>query len=308
MKQALRIGTRASPLALWQARWVAGVLEAACPGARHELVKIRTLAEKFPEREVPEIGIGIFTRELDDALLRGEIDIAVHSLKDVPSEVHPELRIAAVPLRESPFDAFVSADGTHLEDLPAGVRIGTGSPRRGAQLLHRRPDLEIVSLRGNVATRLRKIREQGLAGTVLAYAGLKRLGEERQATQILDPEILVPAVGQGALGVMARADRTEVLGILTVLDHVASHTAVLAERAFLRKLRGGCQVPAGALAVLGEWSSLKIVGVVAASDGSSLVRGEISGTANDAEGLGTRLAEDILRRGGEAILASERRI
>jgi hydroxymethylbilane synthase len=286
-----------------------------------EIVKIRTLAEKFPEKEAVEIGVGIFTRELDEALLRGEVDLAVHSLKDVPSEVSAELLLAAVPERESPFDAFLSSGGFYLDQLPRGARIGTGSPRRKAQLLCRRPDLEIVPLRGNVQTRLRKMKELGLSGTVLAHAGLKRLSQEKEITEVLSVDVLVPAVGQGALGIMTRQDATQVREALQALEHAPTRLCVLAERSFLRSLRGGCLVPAGALAWIGGEQKptfpslpslpgaavlLRMAGVVAAPDGSASVRREIAGPLEEGEALGRRLAREILEGGGAKILGSLR--
>jgi hydroxymethylbilane synthase len=297
-----RIGTRGSPLASWQAEWVEQALRAHHPEVEFEIVKIRTLAEKLPDREVPEIGVGIFTREIDEALLRGEIDLAVHSLKDVPSEIPAGIVLAAVPERESPLDAFIGAKGISLEDLPRGARVGTGSPRRKAQLLHRRPDLGIVPLRGNVATRLRKMEEEGLAGIVLAHAGLKRLGEEVRITHLIPPEVLLPAAGQGALAVSARAGDGEVEDLVRPLEHAPSRARVTAERSFLRQLRGGCQVPAGALAELANEDWLRISGVVAAPDGSAAVRGEISESPEEAERCGRQLADEILERGGATIL------
>jgi len=299
----LRIGTRGSPLALWQAEWVARALAKAGPGLRTELVKIRTLAEKFSEREAVEIGVGIFTRELDEALLGGEIDLAVHSLKDVPSELPQGLVLAAVPKRESPFDCWISGSALPFDRLPPGARIGTGSPRRKAQLLFARPDLDVVPLRGNVATRLRKMTEQGLAGTILAEAGLHRLGEDRRITEVFGTSRLVPAVGQGALGIMTQQSRPELLELLAGLEDAPTRSAVTAERAFLRRLRGGCQVPAGALGVVQAGGSVKLEGVVAAPDGSSLVRGEALGSAGEVETMGAMLADDLLERGGAKILA-----
>ncbi len=299
-----RLGTRGSPLALWQAEWVARQLKAEDSGLEIEIVKVRTLAEKFPESEVAEIGVGIFTRELDEALLRGDIDFAVHSLKDIPTEVDPRLEITAVPTRESPFDAFISADGTTLAHLPRGARIGTGSPRRRAQLLCARPDLEIMPLRGNVATRLRKMEEERLAGTILAHAGLKRLDEERRITEVLSCSIILPAVSQGALAVVACRDAPRLISSLKRLDHPPSRTCVMSERAFLRRLRGGCQVPAGALGTLRAGQTLHLQGIVAALDGSTRVRGELTGPVEAAEELGIRLANDLLERGGREILAA----
>lgn len=309
----LRIGTRGSPLALFQTRWVRGKLEAAHSGIACEIVTVRTLAEKFPERQLAEIGMGVFTRELDDALLRGDIDLAVHSLKDVPSEIPEGIRLGAVPERESPLDAFLSADGRHLDALESGARVGTGSPRRQAQILCRLPEVEVVPLRGNVATRMARMREQNLSGIILAHAGLKRLGEDRHITHLIDPGTIVPAVSQGALGVTTRESDGEILELLRCLEHRPSRVRVTAERGFLRRLRGGCQVPAGALATLhdpaegsaeagSESDVISLIGIIAAPDGSSFVRGEVGGAAEEAEDLGIRLAEEILDRGGWSIL------
>lgn len=299
--RTLRIGTRGSPLALWQARYVRDALLGLRDDLCFEIVEVKTLAERFPEREAAEIGTGIFTRELDDALMAGDVDFAVHSLKDVPSEIPEALVIAAVPERESPLDAFISADGTRLEDLPPGAGIGTGSPRRKAQILHRRPDCVVVPLRGNVATRVEKMRARGLHGIVLAHAGLKRLGEERLITELIPPRVLVPAVSQGALGLVARRRDAETLRALRALEHEPSRRRATAERGFLRRLRGGCHVPAGALATI-EGDEISIAGVVAAPDGSSCVRGEVAGPVEDAEELGRLLADEILERGGATIL------
>ena len=303
--RALKLGTRGSPLALWQANHVAGLLRAVESGIEVEIVTIRTLAEKFPEKEVAEIGSGIFTREIDEALIEGRIDVAVHSLKDVPSEIDPRLALAAVPGRENPLDAFISRDGTRLLSVPRGSRIGTGSPRRRSQILHARPDVEVVPLRGNVATRIAKVETQGLAGTVLACAGLRRLGQDGRITELIDAEVMTPAVSQGALGVIARRDDPLAMGIARAIDHGPSRLGVSAERGFLRTLRGGCLVPAGALATPKPGGKLRLVGVIAAPDGTACYRGALEDDCPDglaAEGLGLRLARDLLGRGGAEII------
>jgi hydroxymethylbilane synthase len=305
LKDALRIGSRSSPLALVQANWVAGALRSLHPALQVAIVEVRTAAERFPDRPLAdlsvEVGIGFFTKELDEALVRGEVDVAVHSLKDLPTEVHPKVALAAVPERESPLDAFVSPDRTPLRALPAGSKLGTSSPRRKAQVLALRPDLAVVPLRGNVDTRLRKLRDEGLAGTILAHAGLRRLGREGAMTEVLAPDVMVPAVGQGALAVCCRRDDIETITLLGRLDHAVSRSCVSAERNFLRRLRGGCQVPAGALASLTA-GRICLLGVIALADGSRCVRGERSGAAADAEAVGAALAEDLLSRGGQEIL------
>ena len=307
MPPPLRLGTRGSPLALWQAKWVQSTLHKSEPERPVEFVIVKTQAEKFPERELPEIGVGVFTKELDDALVRGDIDGAVHSLKDVPSELSPALRLVAVPERESPLDAFVSSDGTLLANLPKGATLGTGSPRRKAQLLAYRPDLRIVALRGNVGTRLRKIKEQELAGTILAHAGLRRLAQEAVITELLPPEVVLPAVSQGALAIVAREGDTDTHALLATLDHPPSHARVLAERGFLRSLRGGCQIPAGALATLeADGTSLHIQGVLAATDGRRVVKGEQRGPIGQGAVLGESLGTKLLEGGGEDILRAAR--
>ncbi|MCZ6794904.1 MAG: hydroxymethylbilane synthase [Planctomycetota bacterium] len=297
----LRLGTRGSPLARWQARWVRDRLLAAHPGLDVTLEIVRTSAEKFPDRPVETIGVGIFTREIDEALLRGEFELAIHSLKDVPSEIPDEIVVAAVLERESPLDAFVSPHLSALDDLPPGARIGTGSPRRKAQILARRPDLEVVPLRGNVDTRLRKMREEGLAGTVLALAGLRRLGREDAVTQVLDTEIMLPAVSQGAVGVCTRRDDTRSRGLAAPLEHAESRRSTDAERSFLRTLRGGCQVPAGALA-RSVGGRLHLEAIIASPDGTSSVRGSREGDLERPAPLGEALAAELLERGGGDIL------
>ena len=296
-----KLGTRGSPLALRQAEWVCQALLAVDPGLEPGIVVIKTSAEKFPERDIPMIGTGVFSRELDEALLAGELDAAVHSLKDLPSEHHPDLEIIAIPARESPSDAFVSADGKSLAELPAGAKIGTGSPRRKAQLLAWRPDLQIVPLRGNVNTRLEKIEREGLAGTILAQAGLRRLGKEDLITELIDTSILLPAVGQGALAVVCGRADDRFRRSLESLDDGDSRESSLAERSFLRRLRGGCQVAAGALARI-EGESIRIEGVLASEDGATCLRASREGPRPDGPRLGSELAEELLENGGAAIL------
>ena len=302
--QTLKLGTRGSPLALWQAEWVRQALQSAAAGLETKITIIRTSAENYPEQEIPMIGTGVFSRELDDALLSGEIDAAVHSLKDLPSDHHPDLEIIAVPPRESPLDAFVSADGRGLGELAPGARIGTGSPRRKAQLLSFRADLEIIPLRGNVNTRLDKISRDGLAGTVLAHAGLRRLGKEELITELVDTSIILPAVGQGALAVVIRRGDASCRQELLALDDNDSHEIIRAERSFLRRLRGGCQVAAGALARIepGEEDCIHIEGVLASEDGATCLRAGRSGPRGEGAGLAAELADELLQQGGEELI------
>jgi hydroxymethylbilane synthase len=296
----LRIGTRGSPLALWQARHVAERLRAA--GREVELVEIQTTGDTIRDAPLVQLGgEGLFTKAIQDALLEGRADIAVHSLKDLPTFAVAGLILAAVPPRGPTGDAFVSKKHWSFAELPLGAVVASSSLRRKAQLLHRRPDLKLVNIRGNVETRLRKLVEQDLDATILAQAGLMRLGLAEQITEILDAAWMLPAVGQGALGLECRADDPATQAILAPLDDAATHAAVLAERAMLRGLGGGCQVPIGAAATIAR-AELRLRGVVLAPDGSRRVEAEMAGVAAQAEALGQALAEELRRRGAENLL------
>jgi hydroxymethylbilane synthase len=302
MDPVLRIGTRGSPLALWQAEHVREALQAQLPNITTELVTVRTSGDQFPERSLAGIGIGVFSKELDDALLEDRIDIAVHSLKDLPSTLHESLRVIAVPPRESPLDAWISRDGTTLDDLHTGARVGTSSPRRRAQLLSRRPDLEIVPIRGNVDTRLRKTREGEFDGTILAHAGLLRLGRTHVIQAVIDPEFMLPAVSQGAIGIVALNERPEFVEKIQSIDHPPSHHRVSTERAFLRTLRGGCQVPVAALAEIIDEDRIHLRGRIVSLDGTRVVEGEVEASIDEGPTSAEQLAEDLLARGGASIL------
>lgn len=293
---AVRIGTRSSPLALWQARHVAELLRPR----EVELVLIETQGDRVRDLALSQIGgDGLFTKEIQNALLDGRADVAVHSLKDLPTTHMPELVLAAVPARGPVGDVFVSRQHPCFEDLPRGATVATSSLRRRSQLLYRRPDLRVENLRGNVETRLQKLAEQGLDAIILAEAGLHRLGLERHITEILT--WMLPAVGQGALGLECRADDPTTLAALKPLNDAPTRAAVIAERAFLRALGGGCLVPIGALAeVNGE--SLSLRGVVLPVEGASRVYGEASGEARDAEVVGERLARQLLGQGARELL------
>ena len=300
----LRIGTRGSPLALWQANHVADRLRPLVGPRPVELVLIRTTGDRVQDRPLAQIGgDGLFTKEIQQALLTDTADVAVHSLKDLPTLPVEGLVLAAVPPRGPSGDAFVSRRHRTFESLPPHAVVGTSSLRRRAQLLHRRPDLRPVEMRGNVETRLRKLEEQGLDALVLAQAGLERLGLGAAITELLDPAWMLPAVGQGALGLECRAEDGDTLGLLRALDDVPSRQAVLAERALLRALGGGCLVPIGAAARV-EGDSLTLRGAVLSPDGRGRVAGQAEGPAAEAEALGRRLAEDLLARGARALLAS----
>jgi hydroxymethylbilane synthase len=289
----LVIASRGSQLALWQARWVAAQLSAAGHPCRIEIVK--TTGDKITDVPLAKVGTkGLFTKEIEEALLDGRADLAVHSLKDLPTELPEGLVLAAVPEREDPRDAVV---GKTLVRLPLGARVGTSSLRRAAQLRQLRPDLQVESVRGNLDTRLRKLDEGQYDAILLAAAGLKRLGWGDRIAEILPPEQMCPAVGQGALAIETRAGFEKV----AMLDHADTHTAVLAERAVLAALGGGCQVPIGAYATVSE-GHIHVLAIVAAPDGTQVIRAEAEGGAAQAAEVGARLAADLLQRGAREIL------
>jgi hydroxymethylbilane synthase len=289
----LVIASRGSQLALWQARWVAAQLSGAGHECRIEIIK--TTGDKITDVPLAKVGTkGLFTKEIEEALLDGRADLAVHSLKDLPTELPEGLVLAAVPEREDPRDAVV---GRKLADLALGARVGTSSLRRAAQLRQLRPDLQVESVRGNLDTRLRKLDEGQYDAILLAAAGLKRLGWGGRIAEILAPDQMCPAVGQGALAIEARAGFDGV----AVLDDAATHTAVMAERGVLGALGGGCQVPIGAYATVSH-GRVRLLGIVAAPDGTQLIRANAEGAAADAAKIGARLAADLLERGARQIL------
>jgi hydroxymethylbilane synthase len=299
----LRIGTRGSPLALWQARHVADRLRPLAGSRPVELVEIETAGDRIRDVALTQIGgDGVFTKEIQRALLSGVVDVAVHSLKDLPTAFVSGLTLAAVPERGPAGDAFVSHKHRRFDDLPPGAVVGTSSLRRRSLTLNRRPDLHLVNLRGNVETRLRKLDEQNLDAIVLAEAGLRRLGLESTITELLDPQWMFPAVGQGALGLECRTDDVSTLGLLEHLNHTPTRQAVLAERALLRGLGGGCLVPIGASSHI-ESEKLMLRGVVLSPDGKQRVVAEHSGEANAAEIVGQQLAEMLLACGARAVLS-----
>ena len=300
----VRIATRRSPLALWQAEHVAARLRAAHPGLAVELVPMTTQGDRILDSPLARIGgKGLFVKELERALLEGRADLAVHSMKDVPVELPPGLVIGAVLEREDPRDALVAREpGLDLDTLPAGARVGTSSLRRQCQLRARRPDLRVLDLRGNVGTRLGRLDEGRFDAIVLAAAGLRRLGEAGRITRALAPEEMLPAIAQGAIGVECREDDARVRGLLGPLEHGPTRVRVEAERAFNARLGGGCQVPLAAHAVL-ERGVILLRGLVGRPDGTELVEGVVSGRPEDAALLGRVLAEDLLGRGADRILA-----
>jgi hydroxymethylbilane synthase len=299
---AIRLGTRGSPLARQQAQWVKDRLEQRHPELKVELVTIKTKGDKILDVPLAQVGgKGLFVKEIEEALLSKRVDLAVHSMKDMPGDLPEGLRIGAVPVREDPRDVFLSPQKIALDQVPVSAKIGTGSLRRKAQLLGYRPDLEIIPLRGNLDTRIRKMETQGLAGIVLAAAGLHRLGWHHLISHYLEPEVCLPAVGQGALAIEVRADDDRLQQWITFLHHEESARCTRAERAFLQRLEGGCQVPlAGHARVHGE--RLLLAGLIADLDGKSIFKDQREGPIQDPEGLGRALADHLLGIGGRAVL------
>lgn len=299
----VRIATRKSPLALWQANHVASLIRKYNPGVEMSLVEMSTEGDRFLSAPLSRIGgKGLFVKEIEQALLEGAADVAVHSLKDMTSTLPASLVLTAVVHREDPRDAWVSRQGTRFAELPKGARVGTSSLRRMSQLLERRPDLEIVSLRGNVQSRLRKMEEQQLAGVVLAAAGLSRLELEDRVTEYFDVETSIPAVGQGVLAIECRESDSELREILSALEDPTTRVEISAERAFLARLEGGCSVPLAGHALLHN-GVLRVRGLIGRPDGKRVVRGERAGAYEDALKLGRELAEELLAAGGAEILA-----
>jgi len=294
----LRLGTRKSKLALWQANFVKEKLEAL--GCKVELVPITTTGDKILDAPLAKIGgKGLFVKEIENALLAGEIDLAVHSLKDVPMIIPEGLTLSAITEREEPYDVLISRNGKKLEELPSGAVVGTSSLRRQVQIKRRRRDLKVEILRGNVDTRLRKLKEGLYDAIVLAYAGVKRMGLSGEISQVL--EDFIPAVGQGSLAIETRAEDERVINFVKVLNHRESWLRAVCERAFLRELQGGCQVPIGAYAWI-EGDRIKIKGFISDLEGERFLEGYEEGGLQEAEEVGKRLAQRLLREGGEEIL------
>ena len=303
MKTKIIIGTRSSKLALWQAEYIASCLREEYPGLIVELRHITTTGDKILDAPLAKIGgKGLFTKELETEMLAGDIDLAVHSLKDMPTEIPAGLTLAAITRRFDPFDALVSPRYKSLSELPQGAKVGTSSLRRKAQLLAQRPDLVIADLRGNVNTRLRKLDDGEYDAIVLAAAGLKRLGFGERIAQVLPAEICLPAVGQGALAIEAREGDAEVLGMLAFLQDESTAFAATAERAFLATIEGGCQVPVGVFAQKAENGQLFVEALVASTDGKRIFRETMTGAMQDAETIGKNLAHKILAAGGLSVL------
>lgn len=298
----IRIGTRGSKLALIQSEWIRDKIQDRHPHVRVELTVIKTTGDKIVDSPLSKIGgKGLFVKEIEDALLENRVDLAVHSMKDVPAELPDGLMLAAFPEREDPRDALISKGDVAIDQLPQKAKLGTSSLRRASQILHIRPDLEIAPLRGNVDTRLGKLNGGELDCIILATAGLKRMGLEDRISQIIPVDKILPAIGQGALGLETRRDDARTIGVIDFLNHEPTKVAVAAERAFLKELEGGCQVPIAGLAIL-ENDILHFTGMVAELDGTRIVQHRISGDKKDAAPMGKALAHKLLADGARKIL------
>ncbi len=299
----VRIATRKSPLAMWQAEFVRDALIKLHPDLQIELVKMSTQGDKILDTPLAKVGgKGLFVKELEQGMLAGDADIAVHSMKDVPVEFPEGLHLPVVCKREDPRDAFVSNDYQSIDDLPQGAKVGTSSLRRECQLRTYRPDLEVLPLRGNVNTRLAKLDAGNYDAIILATAGLKRLGFDDRIKSRLAPEQSLPAIGQGAVGIETRVDDEEINALIAPLRCPETWIVVSAERALNKRLAGGCQVPIAGYALL-ENDEIWLRGLVGRPDGSEMLRAEVKGKAEDAESLGVALAEGLLAQGADKILA-----
>ena len=298
----IRIATRASRLALWQAEFVRAALKSQNPDRHVELVEIVSTGDQVRDRPLHEIGgVGLFTKEVQEAVLDRRADLAVHSLKDLPTVSHPDLVLAAVPGRGPVADVLLAPRWKRFESLPAGARVATSSLRRRAQLLAKRPDLFLVDIRGNVETRIRKLHETGLDGLVLASAGIHRLGLEAEITHELPTDLMVPAVGQGALGIECRRDDADTARALETLDDPVTRQAVSAERAFLHALQGGCQTPIGAYATV-SGGMVNLLGIVLDRDGKESFSATAVGLADQPAEVGWELAQRLIERGADRLV------
>ncbi len=301
MKHTVRIGTRGSTLALWQAGWVKKQLESHWPELQVELVPIKTSGDKIQHISLSRIGgKGLFVKEIEEALLSNSVDLAVHSVKDLPAELPDGLTLSAIPEREDPRDVLIVANGSALSELPDGTRVGTSSLRRQALLLYLHPGLQIEMLRGNVETRIRKQMEGSVDATVLAAAGLKRLSLNLKNSCPLDENEFLPAIGQGALGIETRAG-DEVEALLQPLHHLDTAIAISAERAFLQRMGGSCRTPLAAKGTVRD-GSIQLAAMVASPDGKQMLRAEQTGPTETAEQIGAAIADTLLARGGKEIL------
>ncbi len=302
MDKTIKIGTRGSKLALWQANWVKSSLELKHPFLSIELEIIKTKGDKILDVPLAKVGgKGLFVKEIEEALIDGRIDLAVHSMKDMPGDIPDGLCIGAIPEREIPQDVLISRHKKPLLELAPGAKIGTSSLRRKSQLLHTRPDLVVLPLRGNLDTRLNKLETENLDAIVLAAAGVKRLGLESRITEYLDENIMLPAVGQGALCIEVRENDPVVEPIVASLEHPHTRTVILGERAFLNRLEGGCQVPIAAYGKIDK-NIFTLAGLVATVDGKTLFKETLTGPEDSSESIGIKLAERLISMGAEEII------
>ncbi|MBI5638973.1 MAG: hydroxymethylbilane synthase [Nitrospirae bacterium] len=309
MKNKVIIGTRGSKLALWQAEWVKSELQRMNPGLEVELNKIKTTGDKILDVPLAQVGgKGLFVKEIEEALLAGEADLAVHSMKDVPTDFPEGLHLAVICKREDPRDAFITRKkGAGFEigsfdELPKGASVGTSSLRRSCQLLSKRPDLKIVQLRGNLDTRLRKLDEKEFDSIILAAAGVNRLGWSDRITELIPAEVSLPAIGQGAIGIECRIKDDFIHDLIRPLNHEVTSTCVRAERACLKKLEGGCQVPIAAHATI-VGGKIIMDGLVGSVSGDRIIRAHAEGRPEDAEIIGKKLGDDLLSQGADKILS-----
>lgn len=302
MKKTIRIGTRGSKLALWQANWVKDTICLGFPEIKVSIITIKTTGDMIVDRPLAMVGgKGLFVKEIEKALMESSIDIAVHSMKDMPGELPDSLVIGAIPKRENPFDVLISRGNLTLKELPAGARVGTSSLRRASQIKHVRPDLEISSIRGNLDTRLKKLASGEFDATLLAAAGLIRLGMEDVISEYMDEDVMLPAVGQGALCIQSRKEDRSMDPILALLNHPDTNTVVRGERAFLRRLEGSCHIPVACFGRL-ENGQVILTGVVASENGETMVKEVVTGKPEDVVKTGMDLAEILLARGADKIL------
>lgn len=306
MAREIIVGTRDSALALWQTNWVVENLSKLNPEYSFRIVSMKTQGDKILDVALAKIGDkGLFTKELEVAMIDREIDLAVHSMKDLPTKLPDGLIIGAICQRVDPSDVLISNTYHSLDEMPQGAKIGTSSLRRCSQLLKYRPDIELVSLRGNLNTRMNKLERGNMDGIILAAAGVERLGWSDRIRQRIPFDISIPAVGQGSIGIEIRENDSEVYKVVQTLNDQDSETAILAERALMRKLEGGCQIPIGAIGQV-DGEKLRLQGVVASLDGKTVLKSEVTGSVTDAEKLGIDLAEILLDMGADKILTALR--
>jgi len=302
LEREIRIGTRGSLLALWQAHWVKRSLENRWPDVKFSISIIKTKGDKILDAPLSKIGgKGLFVKEIEEALIEERIDLAVHSMKDVPTELPHHLCLPVITKRDEPRDCLITKKKMDLYELPQKALLGTSSLRRQTQLLHYRKDFQIRPLRGNLDTRIKKLSTEDLDGIVVAAAGVKRMGWENVISQYFSPDVLIPAIGQGAIGIEIRKGDEEIERLICVLKDENSWVSVTAERAFLKKLGGGCQIPIAGYGEI-EHGRLKLIGMVGSIDGAKVIKDWIEGNPSEGEAMGIELAEKILARGGKEVL------